>query len=69
MLDTPATPGVRSAVALTTTTFGPSLGADDTPPAQILAGGQGGGLDAGVITHLASATTTGRSDRARDVRP
>ena len=44
-----ATPGVRSAVALTSTTLGPSLGdSDDTIPAQILAGGQGGGLDVGV---------------------
>ena len=44
-----ATPGVRSAVALTPTTLGPGLGAGDTVPAQILAGGQGGGLDVGVI--------------------
>ncbi len=44
-----ATPGVRSAVALTATTLGPSLGeSDDTIPAQILAGGQAGGLDADV---------------------
>src|SRR2546421_837087 len=44
-----ATPGVRSAVALTPTTLGPSLGASDDPlPAQILSGGQGGGLDVGV---------------------
>ena len=44
-----ATPGVRSAVALTPTTLGPSLGAsDDAIPAQILSGGQGGGLDVGV---------------------
>ena len=43
------TPGVRSAVALTATTLGPSLGeSGDTLPAQILAGGQGGGLDVGV---------------------
>jgi putative ABC transport system permease protein len=43
------TPEVRSAVALTPTTLGPSLGeSNDTIPAQILAGGQGGGLDAGV---------------------
>ena len=41
--------GVRSAVALTPTTLGPSLGvSDDTVPAQILSGGQGGGLDVGV---------------------
>jgi putative ABC transport system permease protein len=47
--DVRATPGVRSAVALTPTTLGPSLGeSSDTIPAQILAGGQGGGLDVGV---------------------
>ncbi len=41
--------GVRSAVALTPTTLGPSLGAsDDTIPAQILDGGDGAGLDVGV---------------------
>jgi putative ABC transport system permease protein len=51
LADARATPGVRSAVALTPTTLGPSLGAsDDTLPAQILAGGQGGGLDAGVTS-------------------
>jgi putative ABC transport system permease protein len=50
LADARAMPGVRSAVALTSTTLGPSPGApDDTTPAQILAGGQGGGLDAGVI--------------------
>ncbi len=44
-----AVPGVRSAVALTPTTLGPSLGvSDDTIPAQILSGGRGGGLDVGV---------------------
>jgi putative ABC transport system permease protein len=44
-----ATPGVRSAVALTPTTLGPSLGiSDDTIAGQILDGGQGGGLDVGV---------------------
>ena len=49
LADARATPGVRSAVALTPTTLGPSLGdSDDALPAQILAGGQGGGLDAGV---------------------
>src|SRR4051795_532949 len=47
--DVRATPGVRSAVALTSTSLGPSLGvSDDVVPAQILEGGQGGGLDAGV---------------------
>jgi putative ABC transport system permease protein len=51
-----ATPGVRSAVALTSTTLGPSLGTpDDTLPAQILTGGQGGGLNAGVIAGSLSA--------------
>jgi putative ABC transport system permease protein len=50
LADTRAMSGVRSAVALTSTTLGPGPGApDDTTPAQILAGGQGGGLDAGVI--------------------
>ena len=49
LADARATPGVRSAVALTSTTLGPGLGdSDDTLPAQILAGGQGGGLDVGV---------------------
>ncbi len=49
--DARATRGVRSAVALTATTLGPSLGdSGDTMPAQVLAGGQGGGLDVGVIT-------------------
>jgi putative ABC transport system permease protein len=49
LADARATPGVRSAVALTPTTLGPSLGvSDDTIPAQILTGGQGGGLDVGV---------------------
>jgi putative ABC transport system permease protein len=44
-----ATPGVRSAVALTPTTLGPSLGiSDDTISAVILNGGQGGGFDPGV---------------------
>src|SRR4051794_27043761 len=47
--DVRATPGVRSAVALTPTTLGPSLGAsDDVMPAQVLDGGAGGGLDVGV---------------------
>ena len=49
LADARATPGVRSAVALTPTTLGPSLGvSDDVIPAQILSGGQGGGFDAGV---------------------
>jgi putative ABC transport system permease protein len=43
------TPGVQSAVALTPTTLGPSLGiSDEVIPAQIVAGGRGGGLDVGV---------------------
>ena len=49
LADARALPGVRSAVALTPTALGPSLGvSDDTPPAQILSGGEGGGLDVGV---------------------
>jgi putative ABC transport system permease protein len=49
LTDVRATPGVRSAVALTATTVGPSLGnSGDTMPAQILTGGQGGGLNVGV---------------------
>jgi putative ABC transport system permease protein len=56
LADARATPGVRSAVALTPTTLGPSLGASsDTVPAQILAGGQGGGLDVGVTAGSLSA--------------
>jgi putative ABC transport system permease protein len=56
LADARAMPGVRSAVALTSTTLGPGPGApDDTTPAQILAGGQGGGLDAGVIAGSLSA--------------
>ncbi|HXC82352.1 MAG TPA: ABC transporter permease [Trebonia sp.] len=56
LADARATPGVRSAVALTSTTLGPSLGvADDVLPAQILTGGQGGGLDVGVIAGSLSA--------------
>lgn len=44
-----ATSGVRSAVALTPTTLGPSLGiTDENVSATIVSGGQGGGLDAGV---------------------
>jgi putative ABC transport system permease protein len=49
LADTRATTGVRSAVALTPTTLGPSLGInDEAVPAEILDGGQGGGLDVGV---------------------
>jgi len=44
-------PGVRSAVALTPTTLGPSLGvSDENVSATIVDGGQGGGLDAGVTS-------------------
>ena len=40
---------MRSAVGLTPTTLGPSLGvSDETIPAAIVDGGQGGGLDVGV---------------------
>jgi putative ABC transport system permease protein len=56
LADARAMPGVRSAVALTSTTLGPGPGApDDTTPAQILTGGQGGGLDVGVIAGSLSA--------------
>jgi putative ABC transport system permease protein len=56
LTDARATPGVRSAVALTSTTLGPSLGSpNSTLPAQILTGGQGGGLDVGVIAGSLSA--------------
>jgi putative ABC transport system permease protein len=56
LADARATPGVRSAVALTATTLGPSLGdSGDTMPAQILTGGQGGGLDVGVTAGSLSA--------------
>jgi putative ABC transport system permease protein len=49
LADVRATPGVSSAVALTPTTLGPSLGdGDDLLPAQVLDGGQGGGLAVGV---------------------
>jgi putative ABC transport system permease protein len=49
LADVRATPGVRSAVALTPTTLGPSLGvSDDNVSAAIVSGGEGGGLDAGV---------------------
>src|SRR4051794_34259592 len=47
--DARATPGVQSAVGLTPTTLGPSLGvSDDVIPAQILDGGRGGGFDPGI---------------------
>jgi putative ABC transport system permease protein len=48
--DVRGTPGVQSAVALTPTTLGPSLGVSgDVIPAEILDGGTGGGLDVGAI--------------------
>ena len=51
LADARAIPGVSSAVALTPTTLGPSLGdSDDLIPAQVLDGGRGGGLDVGVTT-------------------
>jgi putative ABC transport system permease protein len=55
LADAHATLGVRSAVALTSTTLGPSLGVPDIIPAQILTGGQGGGLDVGVTSGSLSA--------------
>ncbi|MEA2442441.1 MAG: putative transport system permease protein [Thermoleophilaceae bacterium] len=49
LTDARATPGVRSAVALTPTTLGPSLGvSDENISAQVLDGGKGGGFDPGV---------------------
>jgi len=55
LADARATRGVRSAAALTSTTLGPSLGDSGTIPAQVLTGGQGGGLDAGVTAGSLSA--------------
>jgi putative ABC transport system permease protein len=56
LADARGTSGVRSAVALTPTTLGPSLGiSDDTIAAEILTGGQGGGLDAGVTAGTLAA--------------
>src|SRR4051812_12075400 len=49
--DVRSTPGVRSAVALTPTTLGPSLGVtDENVSATIVDGAQGGGLDAGITS-------------------
>jgi putative ABC transport system permease protein len=49
LADARATPGVRSAVGLTPTSLGPSLGvSDETVSAAVLDGGQGGGFDPGV---------------------
>jgi putative ABC transport system permease protein len=51
LADVRTTPGVRSAVAMTPTTLGPSLGASgDAIPAQVLNGGSDGGLDVGVTS-------------------
>jgi putative ABC transport system permease protein len=70
--DVQATPGVRSAVALTSTTLGPSLGDSDTVSAEILDGGQGGGLHAGVtagsLTALHGDTIALGRQRADDVQ-
>jgi putative ABC transport system permease protein len=49
LADVRSTPGVRSAAAVAPTTLGPSLGtSDDVIPAQVVDGGDGGGLDVGV---------------------
>jgi putative ABC transport system permease protein len=49
--DVRAVAGVRSAVALTPTTLGPSLGlSDENVSATIVDGGQGGGVDPGVTS-------------------
>src|SRR5215213_3776710 len=70
LADVRTTPGVASAVALTSTTLGPSLGvSDDVMPAQILDGGPGGGLDAGVTAGSLNALqgdaiTLGRGSHA-----
>ena len=55
LADIRATPGVLSAVALTPTSLGPSFGGSDSLPAEILTGGQGGGLNPGVIAGSLSA--------------
>src|SRR3954466_14725609 len=58
LADVRATSGVGSAVALPSTPLGPSLGvSDDVIPAQILDGGRGGGLDAGVTAGSLTALT------------
>src|ERR1700753_3537436 len=57
LADVRATPGVRSAAALTSTTLGPSLGAsDDTIPAQVLDGDRG---DAGLNLDVTAGSLTG----------
>jgi putative ABC transport system permease protein len=56
LADVRLTRGVRSAVALTPTSLGPSLGvSDEVIPAQVLAGGPGGGLDVGVTAGTLTA--------------
>jgi putative ABC transport system permease protein len=56
LTDVRATPGVKSAVALTSTALGPSLGeSDDVLPAQIITGDPGAGLDVDVIAGSLSA--------------
>jgi putative ABC transport system permease protein len=73
LTDVRSTPGVRSAVALTPTMLGPSLGdSDHLIPAQVLDGGQGGGLDVGVsagtLTALHGDTIALGQDRADAAR-
>jgi putative ABC transport system permease protein len=56
LAETRATPGVRSAVALTPTTLGPSLGiSDDNISAVVLDEGSGGGFDPGVTAGTLTA--------------
>ena len=55
LADVRATPGVRSAVALTQTSLGPSFGGNDSLSAQILTGGRGGGLNPGLVAGSLSA--------------
>src|SRR3954470_8598059 len=74
LADARAVPGVRSAVGLTPTTLGPSLGQSDDPiPAQVLAGGAGGGVDAGVtagsLTRLHGDAIALGQDRANAAPP
>ena len=56
LADVRATPGVRSAAALTSTTLGPSLGAADTIPAQVLDGDRG---DAGLRLDVTAGSLAG----------
>src|SRR6185437_1073987 len=55
LADVRATPGVRSAVALTQTSLGPSFGGNDSLSAQILTGGRGGGVNPGLMAGSLSA--------------